>query len=189
MDNKDVVFSKKNRAKAIELIPINLIKKEEVLLTKTRNSKRKPIGKLLELYDFMADISKPFQHLTPCKSKCSNCCNIQVDVSDLEMLIIKKNAKKQIKKAVRGRVVGEPCPFLIDNLCSIYEFRPFVCRRHQVFTPTNELCKKESDIGQELLNFTEVDRSFSYIISESGLNSQKDIREYFTNMPTLTVLE
>ena len=136
----------------------------------------------------MSDISKPFQHLTPCKSGCSHCCNIQVDVSDLEMLIIKKNAKKQIKKAAKGRVIGEPCPFLIDNKCSIYEFRPFVCRRHQVFTPTNELCKEEADIGQELLKFTEIDRSYDYIISESGLNSQKDIREHFKKNEVLTLL-
>jgi hypothetical protein len=63
-----------------------------------------------------------------------------------------------------------------------------LCRRHQVFTPTNELCKKENDIGQELIKFTEIDRSYDYIISESGLNSQKDIREHFSKNEVLTVL-
>ena len=187
MEHTDVVFSKKNRSKALELIPINLIEKESLLLSKIKKSKRNPISKLLELYDFMDEISKSFQHLTPCKSKCSHCCNIRVDVSDLEMLNIKKNAKKQIKKAATGRVVGEPCPFLIDESCSIYEFRPFVCRRHQVFTPTNELCKEESGLGQELISFSEIDKSYNYILRESGLYSQKEIREYFSRNHALNL--
>jgi Fe-S-cluster containining protein len=74
----------------------------------------------------MSEISKPFQQLTPCKSKCSYCCNIRVDVSDLEISIIKKNAKKQFRNTDKGRVIGEPCPFLKNDLCSIYDFRPFV---------------------------------------------------------------
>ncbi len=179
MENKDVIFARENRKKAIELIPIKTIKKEELLFNAIKNSKRNSEHKLMELYKFMDELSQPFKHLTPCKSKCSHCCHIKVDVSDFEMLQIKKNAKKQVRKAVLGRMIGEPCPFLIDDSCSIYEFRPFVCRRHQVFTPTNKLCEKESELGQELLNFTEVDKAFNYILSESGLYSQKDIRKYF----------
>jgi Fe-S-cluster containining protein len=179
MDNTDIVFSKKNRAKAIELIPIRLIEEEDALFSKILKSKRNSITKLLTLYDFMAEIFKPFQHLTPCKSKCSYCCNIRVDVSELEMSIIKKSSKKQMKDASRGRAIGEPCPFLKNNMCSIYDVRPFVCRMHQVFTPTNELCKQESGVGQELLKFSEIDKSFHHIRKDSGLGFHKDIREYF----------
>ncbi|MCZ6566384.1 MAG: YkgJ family cysteine cluster protein [Gammaproteobacteria bacterium] len=37
---------------------------------------------------------------------------------------------------------GEACPFLVDNVCSIYEFRPYACRHFNVF---NQVCDEGED--------------------------------------------
>lgn len=53
--------------------------------------------------------------------------------------------------------VGEiPCPFLDDNICTIYQYRPFVCRvtgifRHPSGEPTCNIIKQEDLQRQEIL--------------------------------------
>lgn len=177
----DVVASKLNRAKAIEIIPIKLKIQEEKLFDKVRKSKINVTKKLVNLYEFMEEIASSFSHLIPCKKGCSYCCEIRVDVSKVELSLIKSKARKAYNNATKDLVIGEPCPFLKDNSCSIYDVRPFLCRRHQVFTPTNELCVNNDELGQELLSFSEVERSYIHILSESDSEKPKDIREYFQN--------
>jgi Fe-S-cluster containining protein len=178
-EHPDVTASKLNRAKAIEIIPIKLKIQEEKLFDKVIKSKTNLTKKLVTLYEFMGEISGSFSHLTPCKKGCSYCCEIRVDVSKIELSLIKSKARKAYNNATQDLVIGEPCPFLKNNSCSIYEVRPFLCRRHQVFTPTNELCVNNDELGQELLSFTEVERSYMHILSESDSEKPKDIREYF----------
>ncbi|NQZ62561.1 YkgJ family cysteine cluster protein [Crocosphaera sp.] len=178
-EHPDVIASKINRAKAIEIIPIKLKNMEDKLLDKVKKSKRNPTEKLVNLYGFMEKVSASFSHLTPCKKGCSYCCEIRVDVSEMELSLIKSKARKAYNDATKDLSIGEPCPFLKNNLCSVYEVRPFLCRRHQVFTPTNDLCANNGDLGQELLSFSEVERSYVHILSESSFEKPKDIREYF----------
>jgi Fe-S-cluster containining protein len=178
-EHPDVAASKINRAQAIEIIPIKLKVQEEKLFDKVIKSKTNLTKKLVNLYEFMGEVSGSFSHLTPCKKGCSYCCEIRVDVSNIELSLIKSKARKAYNNATKDLVIGEPCPFLKNNSCSIYEVRPFLCRRHQVFTPTNELCVNNDELGQELLSFSEIERSYIHILSESDFEKPKDIREYF----------
>jgi Fe-S-cluster containining protein len=178
-EHPDLIASKLNRAKAIEIIPIKLKNQEEKLFDKVKKSKRNLTDQLVNLYEFMGEISASFSHLTPCKQGCSYCCRIRVDVSEIELSLIKSKARKAYNNATKDQEIGEPCPFLKNNSCSVYEVRPFLCRRHQVFTPTNDLCVSNNDLGQELLSFSEVERSYIHILSESNFEKPKDIREYF----------
>ncbi|MCG6202752.1 YkgJ family cysteine cluster protein [Psychromonas antarctica] len=192
-EHPEVTASKINRTKAIEIIPVKFKQQEEKLLNKVEKSKKNPTAKLIDLYEFMGGLSVSFNHLTPCKKGCSYCCEIRVDVSELELSLIKLKAKKAYNNAKKDLLIGEPCPFLHNGSCSIYEVRPFVCRRHQVFTPTNSLCINNEELGQELLSFSEVDASYLHILNESNCGKSKDIREYFhtgtfKNKKTLCVI-
>ena len=179
MDVMDVNFAENNAKKATQLIPAHLIDQERQLFSRVQASKKSPLVKLGELYDFMAKISKTYLHLTPCKKGCSSCCHVKVDVSDLEIQYIKKHAKKATKNLPQGLVIGDPCPFLKNNSCSIYEARPFFCRSHQVFTPTNRLCATDSTIGVEMLRSSEIDKSYLYITSNLEEQKFTDIRNAF----------
>lgn len=84
-----------------------------------------------------------------CKPGCTHCCNARVEVSDAEALYIAKVVRQmpeqerlllldrlRVKAAASsgGMNAGiapepTPCAFLQEGLCSIYSFRPAVCRK------------------------------------------------------------
>jgi Fe-S-cluster containining protein len=94
-----------------------------------------------------------------CKKGCSDCCKLLTLIGFGEALVIADfllrmnrwqglldhlvaNAKEHDFKGVTRVTYFEkslPCAFLVDNLCSIYEHRPAVCRLLLMLTPP-ELC-------------------------------------------------
>lgn len=86
-----------------------------------------------------------------CRSGCSSCCHVPVDVQAHEVLfaadhLLTRFAPEALEAAVarlaahRARVAAfppggrdasrQPCPLLRDDACSIYEGRPQPCRAH-----------------------------------------------------------
>jgi Fe-S-cluster containining protein len=85
-----------------------------------------------------ADLSQK----TDCKPGCACCCSVRVEASEPEIFRIAREVKKRpadqiatILERLRNHVATPDgasrtdCSFLEDNLCSIYEVRPAVCRR------------------------------------------------------------
>lgn len=75
-----------------------------------------------------------------CK-KCANCCKsltVAVNYQDTATLAAAKNLQtaefktKYMKRDFEGDMVFKqrPCPFLNNNLCSVYENRPTTCRTY-----------------------------------------------------------
>ncbi|EKP0311158.1 YkgJ family cysteine cluster protein [Aeromonas veronii] len=177
-----VEFSNSNREKMIRLLPPSLSKKEEGLYLRIIKSKANYLNKLSSLFSEMNEIYAYVDKFTPCKKGCSHCCHIPVSVSELEVEYIEKSLKIKRKEfSAYDKTQEKPCPFLKDNGCSIYNVRPFVCRRHVVLTKTSYWCEIER-CNQEimpLLNFTETQKSFEFLIYESGKSRLFDIREIF----------
>lgn len=66
-------------------------------------------------------------------SKCGNCCSALLPLKSSEISRLRRLIKKRgIKPHEQPKVVVAvdlTCPFLTDdNLCSIYDERPFICR-------------------------------------------------------------
>lgn len=87
-----------------------------------------------------------------CKRGCSHCCHIQVLVTQDEADVIGKRIGRKaayVKPPGRGRkdVAGfdtgyhNPCTFLVDGECSIYENRPLPCRLHYTLDVDGLLCE------------------------------------------------
>lgn len=85
-----------------------------------------------------------------CKTGCSHCCSVRVEALDPEVFRIAQALRQrppEAREAVVARlrehaatVRGMPvaghrvkCPFLEQDLCSIYEVRPAVCRKVHSF--------------------------------------------------------
>lgn len=117
------------------------------------------------------DINKIFEYQREylcCKKGCSHCCKRgDYPMSEIEFKYIMKgfekldeNTKEIIKHNIQEVKKGDTdsyiCPFLIENQCSIYEYRPIVCRTFGVLTedsngnPAYPFC---STIG---LNFSKI---------------------------------
>jgi Fe-S-cluster containining protein len=108
------------------------------------------------LSDFTAKVKACFEEqkgLVKCKSGCSYCCeNINFHMSALEYEYLKIGAaslgqkrvkeilnkceyikKKKLQFIKNGGLIKDflfACPFLEDNNCSVYEFRPLICHTY-----------------------------------------------------------
>ncbi len=102
-----------------------------------------------KLYDLSADRHPPPDPLS-CKAGCSYCCHSFVAVTAPEAFLLAERFSEHVRdegamsvdeflKRARplagmgptARYDNEllPCPFLVDDKCSVYEVRPVVCRK------------------------------------------------------------
>lgn len=79
-----------------------------------------------------------------CRQGCSNCCETHRDIPIYPIEIVgiywyviekvKEPLRSQIKSSLIKHKKGDPCPFLINKICSIYAIRPLACRQFNVFS-------------------------------------------------------
>jgi Fe-S-cluster containining protein len=131
----------------------------------------------------MAEIYRHVLSLTPCKGGCSFCCYYPVSICEIEIAFIERNAKKKRLKnyAPKSDFHGTACPFLEKGRCSIYDSRPFVCRRHVALTKTNFWCDpvRSNEETFSLLNFSGIEEAFDAIRRQSNSYDMFDIRQVF----------
>lgn len=148
-------------------------------------------GKLIKIIN---EVSKAIYPHSACKPGCSHCCNISVLIHENEAAQLQKVTGKMAKRIplrspeqVRAlnferKFYGNPCPFLIDNLCSVYEFRPYVCRQHHSLDDTPEQCDtsriKSEHSSVPTFNLKYLEFSVAYLEFAAG-NAMGDIREFF----------
>lgn len=73
-----------------------------------------------------------------CEAGCSSCCEKgDYPLSELELRYVmqgyaelENSVKIRVQENIKNMVKGKACPFLVDKLCSIYPYRPIVCRVH-----------------------------------------------------------
>jgi len=79
-----------------------------------------------------------YQEFICCKAGCSDCCEKgDYPISDIELGYLMKGYsalenpdKIRVQNNIKRMQRGEACPFLLDKLCSVYKYRPIVCRIH-----------------------------------------------------------
>lgn len=76
---------------------------------------------------------------------------------------------------------GVPCPFLVDDKCSVYEARPYACRAHYSFDTSAYWCHPErSNKGEmSLLQMSGALQAYNEIVGSSPLRGFADIRDFF----------
>lgn len=73
-----------------------------------------------------------------CKIGCSACCekgDYPLSAIELEYLMqgyinLDTEKKKLVQENIKNMKKGESCPFLINNKCAVYPYRPIICRVH-----------------------------------------------------------
>ncbi len=71
-----------------------------------------------------------------CKAGCSACCekgDYPVTEEELKVLMtgysnLNNESKIRVQENIKTMERGGACPFLLDKLCSIYPYRPMICR-------------------------------------------------------------
>ncbi len=105
-------------------------------------TKENPLSKLGSIYKNINEYNQFVKTFTVCQPKCSHCCKINVKISGLEAAYITqhKGLNYDHGKSVTNNH-SSSCPFLKDDTCSIYQYRPYNCRTfHAVDDPV--FCKQ-----------------------------------------------
>jgi hypothetical protein len=75
-----------------------------------------------------------------CRRGCAFCCYVNVDVTPLEAIRLRRATRAAVAAARPGRT---PCALLADSACSHYAIRPIVCR--SVFSRDAASCEAAYD--------------------------------------------
>lgn len=125
-----------------------------------------------------------------CKKGCSKCCqNAEFPYSQLEASYLAEGFKnldfetqtkinsniekiKQEKESFKGTKFLYTCPFLIDNVCSVYEYRGIICRTFGLIANSSSENAKLPFCYSEGLNYSNVvDMEKNQITQEKYLQS------------------
>lgn len=79
-----------------------------------------------------------YKNFICCHEGCSACCEKgDYPLSDIELRylmegysLLENSVKIQIRQNIKIMEKGGACPFLLNKRCSIYPYRPIVCRIH-----------------------------------------------------------
>ena len=141
--------------------------------------------KFLELVDIrLDDIFNRQAPFIKCKKGCAYCCKEgEYPLSELEYInlmlcytklsndlkgFIEQNIENLLNK---NRQKFYPCPFLVDNVCSVYEARPLICRTFGLIsykddgTPKMPFC---IDLGLNYANVCDGDKNFIIKNADDG---------------------
>lgn len=108
--------------------------------------------------------------LTPCEKGCSDCCYQAVPIPEHEARMLAEFTGRALNPAARQPNTLEhildlqlnqpqrllqnptPCPFLVDNKCSVYAVRPVQCRSHHVLHSDSSRCNlfRARDLGRPM---------------------------------------
>lgn len=179
--------ARRNAAKMLTRLPSKLQKDEDRIAAQLRRHKENAFTKLSVVHDMLnafRDVMKPF---TACKSGCDACCHYNVSLFPIEARYIEHvtGHKQRPDPLPAQNFHGQPCPFLKEGRCGIYNARPVSCRVDVAFTTTACWCSPaRSSVGEfQLMDLTGIREALMNIATASGGVGHTDIRQVF-NVPT-----
>lgn len=164
-----------------------LIAREETFRTLISRDNASRRSKLRKIYAFADELNRPREPFVACQRGCSDCCRMNVMISELEAeTIAAAIGQKPARVATSidhplSKFAGTPCPFLRNNVCSIYSDRPYACRKHASFDTSAYWCEpsRMNDVSVPMLEFTEVKGAFFDVTKRNNGGIFADIRDFF----------
>lgn len=148
--------------------------------------------KMFKLHQVMDEISEVVTPYSACRNGCSFCCSQSVAITTAEAHYISKATGIPYKKPTvaytpttlptyQQKYAGQPCPFLRASRCSIYAYRPLVCRLLYNMSNHPEVC---DIVGYPNLSVPYLDTKVLFEASLPILGTEhSDIRHYFDSVP------
>lgn len=133
--------------------------------------------------------SMMYEDASVCTHGCAHCCYVNVDITLYEAEYIATRTGTSIPNASpdTGRdYTDTPCPFLKNYQCSIYEYRPMMCRSFATLDDAN-YCADRSWPSHQVTRLTipggggndVVNHLYQIVIAVNKDYPTKDIREFF----------
>ena len=99
-----------------------------------------------------------------CSIGCSSCCengDYPLSQTELEYLMqgfagLQDETKRTVQNNIKNIKKGGVCPFLINNKCSVYLYRPIICRVHGLAYICRDKVVKVPFCANERKNYSKV---------------------------------
>lgn len=178
------------RAEFVKAMPPELSKREDTIQRKLASENASSRNKLQKIYSLMADLVKAAEPYVACSKGCSACCQMNVMISQIEANFIEKETgikPVQVTSSLlhsQDEFIGVPCPFLKDGSCSIYDVRPFACRKHLSFDTSPYWCDsaRTLTVGFPMLEFSNAQDAFLDVTRLKTGGVFADIRDFFLHV-------
>ena len=175
------------RQNFVKAISADLSQREDNIQAKLAKENASTLSKLRKIYNLMTDLGSVAEPYVACAKGCSSCCKMNVTISQIEANLIgektgiKVNQLSNSKNHDSGEFIGIPCMFLKDGSCSIYDDRPFVCRKHVWFDTSPYWCDPERSLEVEMpmIEFSGAVGAFFDVTKKSSGGVHADIRDFF----------
>lgn len=157
-------------------------------------------SKRRKLYQIIDEASAAIYPNSACRGAgCSHCCKTSVMIRQAEADAIGKKIGRTARKVayrdpekIKGlafdeKYAGSTCPFLVDEKCSVYDVRPYVCRQAHSLNASPDQCDtskvRASDSCVIHFDLTHLEFAMSHVCEASG-DALGDIREFFPTLHT-----
>lgn len=153
-------------------------------LTEIRESTAPARRRYIQLRNLSDKYYAPVATVAPCRKGCAHCCYVAVPLTQTEANIIGEAIGRRARRVPASLLaltkdIGyhNPCPFLLNNVCSIYEHRPHACRTHYNLDIDDLLCRLDGplNVPVPLANSGPLDLAYMEMIREPI----GDIRQFF----------
>lgn len=179
--------SLRRRDAYVAAIDPKLSAREDALPTELRRVNASVSTKLHRVYAVVDELTAAARPFVACSNGCSACCHMNVMISETEAQMIAKETGRSPAPLLHSRrhglaeFSGEPCPFLRESVCSIYEQRPFACRQHLSFHTSDYWCRPEHSNEREmpLVRFSAAEQAYFAVTGFGARGVFADIRDFF----------
>jgi len=165
----------------------SLKEQEDLIAKKMRSTNASAASKLRKIYALVDELGDAAKDFVACKDGCAACCHMNVTISAIEAKQIQAvtGARSIVLSSSRthhpAEFSGQPCPFLSNSRCSIYESRPFACRKHVSFDTTSYWCQAERSHEKDLpmIRFDGAEEAFFDVTGRTNSSVFGDIRDFY----------
>ena len=127
------------------------------------------------------------EHINCCLG-CSSCCeegDYPISAAELEYLMLgyanlSYEEKITVQNNIKNIVKGGACPFLIDKKCSVYPYRPIICRVHGLAYICHDDIVKVPHCANEGKNYAKVYKDGEIEINpiKENLDTQNLLKDF-----------
>lgn len=176
------------RAQAcLRTLPADLDSRDDKIEAEIVHEHSSAKSKLAKVYRLVAEFAHAARPFVACAKGCSACCRMNVAVTSLEadrLAVVSGKPMAQVRAPVKhasDRFSGVPCPFLVNDACTVYDARPYACRAHHSFDSTSYWCQPERShevpLTQPRLGGARA--AYLVIAGNTSLGGFADIRDFF----------
>lgn len=191
----DLENAYRRRDAYVSSLDASLKEREDLIAKRMQSTNASAISKIRKIYALVDELGAAAKDFVACKKRCAACCHMNVMISAIEAKHIETATGKPRVALSESRThdlaefSGQPCPFLKDSSCSIYDVRPFACRKHVSFDTTNYWCQPERSHQKELplIRFDGAEEAFFSVTGRTTHGVFGDIRDFFPSHPVKTL--